>query len=131
MRNLILSIAIFISSFNLFGQGSKVESDLRKLEQAERIAMLHRDTTTLLRLWAPDFIANTPANRITKSRKELFDLMKMGIFNFSSFEREIENIFIKGNVAVIMGNETVVPVSNNPKQGHTIRRRYTNIWIKE
>ena len=120
-----------VNAFFVHAQDSKMETEIRKLEETEHMAMLERDTGTLLKIWASDFIANTPANRITLSTQELFDLIKEGIFTFSSFKREIEKIFIKGNVVVTMGHETVVPIGNSPNAGKTIKRRYTNIWLKQ
>lgn len=120
-----------VNAFCIYAQNTQVETAIRKLEETEHKAMLARDTGTLLKIWASDFIVNTPANRITLSRQELFDLVRAGIFNYTSFTREIEQVFIKGDMAITMGSEAVVPVGDNSKAGQTIKRRYTNIWMKQ
>ena len=130
MKKTILFFALIGNSIFINAQSAKIENDIRKLEETEREAMLRQDTTALKKIWAPDFFVNTPFNRITFSSKDLFDLVKAGAINFSSFTREVEAIFIRDNVAISMGNESVVPVGNNPKAGQTIKRRYTNIWMK-
>ena len=38
---------------------------------------------------------------------------------------------MKGDMAITMGSEALAPVGNNSKAGQTIKRRYTNIWIKQ
>ena len=131
MKKLLILMLLIANSELLPAQNAPIEKELRDLEEKERIAMLNRDTTTMLKLWATDITCNTPVNRITYSSKELIDLINKGIFNFTSFERKIENIFLKENIAFIMGNETVVPTNNSPRAGQTIKRRYTNIWIKQ
>ena len=101
------------------------------LEEREHTAMLNRDTVALDRYWADDFIVNTPANKITLSKNELFHLVRIGIFSYTSFDMKIEQIFVKGDVVITMGSETVVPVVNHPKVGQAVNRRFTNIWMKE
>ena len=131
MKKIIITLAFLLAYFFFFAQSHQLENEIRTLEVMEYTAMLKRDTVALKILWASDFIANTPANRITLSRQELFDLIKAGIFNFSSFTRTIEKVILKDCIAITMGSETVVPVGNTPRKGQTIVRRYTNIWIKQ
>ncbi len=38
---------------------------------------------------------------------------------------------VKKNIAITVGSEEVVFVGNVPKAGQLIKRRYTNIWIKQ
>jgi hypothetical protein len=38
---------------------------------------------------------------------------------------------VNKDLAVTMGNEEVVFNGNVPKAGQTIKRRFTNIWIKQ
>lgn len=131
MKTLPIVLVALISAVYVSAQNAQVENIIRELEQKEHKAMLARDVSSLQKYWASDFIVNTPANRITLSSQELFDLVKAGVFNYSSFTRDIEQVFIKGDVAVTMGSEAVVPVGDTPKAGQTIKRRYTNIWMKQ
>ncbi len=39
-------------------------------------------------------------------------------------------LLIYGKTVIVMGRETLVPNANSPQAGQTVRRRYTNIWIK-
>lgn len=112
-------------------QNTKIEGEIRALEQKEHQAMLHGDAATLKQIWAPDFMVNAPFNRVTLSAQEVVDLVKAGVIKYSSFTRTIEQVMIKPGMVITMGSEAVVPVGNAPKAGQTINRRYTNIWMKE
>jgi len=131
MKKTIIFLALIGTHIFTDAQNAKTETEIRKLEETEREAMFNQDTVSLQKIWAPDFFVNTPFNRITVSSKELFDLVRAGVISFSSFTREIEKIFIKSNVVISMGIETIVPIGNNPRAGQTIKRRYTNIWMKQ
>jgi hypothetical protein len=38
---------------------------------------------------------------------------------------------VKGDMAITMGSEEVVPKGDTPDAGKTIKRRYTNIWTNK
>jgi hypothetical protein len=61
--------------------------------------------------------------------------VRTGVINFSSFKREIEFVRVDGPYVVLMGLETVVPLSSSPDAGlvagQPIMRRFTNIWKHE
>ena len=131
MKKITVMLAFIVSAFSLYAQNNKTESEIRNLEEKEHKAMLNRDIPTLKTIWATDFMVNTPVNRVSLSSQELFDLIKAGVFNYTSFTRNIEQVLIKGNTVFTMGSEAVVPVGDTPKAGQTINRRYTNIWMKQ
>ena len=112
------------------------ERDVRSLDDQERVAALERNVAELERLWSDDFTVNAPNNQVVIGKRAVLDTFVIGgVINFSSFEREIEFIRIDGDFAVIMGAETVRPISNAPeaglRAGETIQRRFTNIWKRE
>ena len=131
MKKIIVVLALTINAYTLFAQSDKIEREIRTLEEKEHKAMLKREIETLKNIWATDFIVNTPVNKVSLSSQELFDLIKAGVFNYSSFTRNIEQVFIKGNLAITMGSEAVVPQGNTPRSGQTVNRRYTNIWMRD
>lgn len=61
--------------------------------------------------------------------------VRAGVINFSSFERKMEFVKADGPYVIIMGLETVTPLSDAPAAGltagRTIERRFTNIWRRE
>ena len=116
-------------------RNSDVEQ-VRSLDDQERIAALQRDIPALERLWSEEFTVNAPNNQVVVGRRAVLDtFVRAGVINFAKFERQIEFIRADGPFVFIMGLETIVPVSDAPSAslvaGHTIRRRFTNIWKKE
>ena len=112
------------------------EENVRLLDDQERIAALKRDISTLERLWSEQFTVNAPNNEIVVGRRAVLDVfVRAGVINFSKFERQIEFIRADGPFVIIMGLETVEPVRDAPSAGlvagHTIKRRFTNIWKNE
>ena len=135
MKLILLATAIAIFATGLVsGQSAKqnnaLEQEIRKLDMAEADAVLRSDLPALEKLWAEDFTVNNPGNEISKGRKEIVRLVRAGIIKYSSFVREAESVLLHGNTVIVMGLETVKPIGNAPGAGQTLRRRYTNIWMK-
>jgi hypothetical protein len=112
------------------------EELVRSLDDQERTAALNRDDSALERLWSEQFILNAPNNQVVVGKRGVLDtFIRAGIINFSTFERQIEFIRADGAFVIIMGLETVQPVSDAPSAGlvagHEIKRRFTNIWKNE
>jgi ketosteroid isomerase-like protein len=112
------------------------EALVRSLDDQERIAALNRDGSALEKLWSDQFILNAPNNQVVVGKRAVLDMFVWaGIINFSTFERQIELIRADGAFVIIMGLETVQPVSDAPSAGlvagQTIKRRFTNVWKNE
>jgi hypothetical protein len=123
-------IAVFLSGSVIQAQ-SNLEKEIRTLEEKEIKALLSHDFIALEGIWAEDFMVNNPFYTVIKGRSFVFDRMREGIINYSSFTREIEGIMVLDNMVVVMGLETVFPKGNAPMAGQEINRRYTNLWIME
>jgi ketosteroid isomerase-like protein len=107
------------------------ERQIRSLEREEVTAVLTQDVATLERLWSPQMIVNNPQNGITANRDAVIDRVRRGLIRYTSFERTVEAIRISGDVAIVMGAETVVPKGDAPRAGQTVHRRYTTVWAKD
>ena len=110
-------------------QNSGIEEEIRKLDLLVAEAMQKKDLETLDRVLAENFLVNSPGNQIVTGKNAVKDLVRNGVIDYSSFEREIESILIEEAVAIVMGLETIKPVGKAPGAGQTIQRRYTNIWL--
>lgn len=120
----------------LMTQGGTVEAHVRALDDRERIAALRRDVPALEELWSEHFVVNAPNNQVVDGRRAVLEtFVGAGVINFSTFERQIEFIRADGPYVIIMGSETVVPLSDAPHAGlvagRTVTRRFTNIWKNE
>ena len=109
---------------------SSSEREIRSLDQAAAKAILERDDAGIDRYFASDSITNNPRGGQTVGNEGVKALFRNGVINYASFERVIESVQLRGNVAVVMGNETLTIRSAKGEPGPPIRRRYTNVWMK-
>jgi ketosteroid isomerase-like protein len=136
-----MKLTLLVAAITIFATGSAsgqsvkqndtLEQEIRKVDLAEADAILRGDIAALKNLLAEDFTVNNPRNEIAKGREEVFALIRNGTINYSSFVREPEIVLFHGNTVVVMGLETIKLTGNAPGAGQTIRRRYTNIWMKK
>ena len=129
---LIVICTAFAGTGLVSGQNAKqnaaLEQKIRTLEQSEVDALLRNDLPAMEKLWAEDYTVNNPRNEVGKASE---GPISAGIRVYSSFIREIEQVLIRGNTVIVMGRETVVPKGDAPDAGQTIKRRFTNIWMKK
>jgi len=134
MKRYIFLIAFFISTFSIDAQvNSKIESEIRVLEQTGVKAILKGDTNTLKQIWAPEFLVNTPRNEITGTRDSILLIQKAGMIDYSTYEKVIERMQFQKNIVITMGHETIVSKNDSraAKAGQVYKRRFTNIWMKK
>ncbi len=131
MKKPLFILALMLSCYSIKAQTNSTEATIRALEQKEAAAVLVKDTVTLSKMWAKDFTVNNPFNKIAKPGKTAVDRTVINELHYASFQRNIEHVLTKDNLAIVMGNEVVVEKAEGGKTGRTIKRRFTNIWIKE
>jgi len=136
MKSTLLVIAVCIfAAGSASAQDAKrnkaLEQEIRRLDLAHADAILRRDVETLKKLLAEEATTNHPTNKVVKEREGIFELIRAGVINYSSFAREPEAFLFYPNMVVVMGHETLTPAGDAPGAGQTIRRRYTNIWMKK
>ena len=130
MKKITIALVLFCCTELLHAQNKNTENEIRALEQIEVKAVLERDSAVLLKLWHKNFVVNSPENVVVFPGNTTLD---RPVFRQSraSFAREVEQVIVNGDVVFSMGNETVIPSSGDNGIGQPIKRRYTNIWIKE
>ena len=104
------------------------ENSVRIVEEQERWSVLKGDVAALERLWSEELIVNNPQNEISVDRGAVLDRVKRGLIRYSEFERRIESIRFNGDLAIVMGSETVVRKDDSATPRPAVHRRYTNIW---
>lgn len=131
MKNLIATLALVFQCCYLNAQETSAEAEVRKLEEQERQAVLKKDTAVLRKIWDRYLIVNAPTNKVVLAAEDAVARPVITQMSYSSFTREIEQILVRGDVVFCMGNEIVMPAGDNPKEGDEIKRRYTNVWMKQ
>ena len=111
------------------GQGD-LEQQIREIDRAEAAAVLADDLPAIEKFWAEDLTVNAPNNQILKGTKDAIELVKNGILDYASFNRNVEAVLIHRDMAILMGQEMVKPQGKAPLAGQTVHRRFTNIWMK-
>ncbi len=129
MKKIIFTLALLSCAGFLFAQDQNIEKEIRALEQKEVKAVLEKDSVTLLKLWDKDYVVNSPDNVVVFPGKTTLDRSVLKRSRIS-FTREVEQIIIKGDVVFSMGSEIVIPSGDDKLSGQTVKRRYTNIWMK-
>lgn len=107
------------------------EATIRSLEEQGRVGVLNQDPQALRLVWSEHFMVNTPANRVSANREVVLDLMRQGFIHYSSYEKRIEQLRVDGDIAVVMGAETVQPIGKAALAGQTVERRFTHVWKRE
>jgi ketosteroid isomerase-like protein len=105
------------------------EAEIRALDAREAEAMLASDLTTLERLWSRELVVNAPDDKV-KSRDEVLQAVREARIRYSSFQRNVERIVVRGDSVISMGSELVTPQGDRPDAGLDLTRRYTHIWQK-
>ncbi len=98
------------------------ESDIRRVEEEARVAFLNGDVASLNRLWADEYIVNSPLERLN-DKTQVLALLQAGRIRHDTYECEIEHISRHGDVVIVMGQDRVTGPPAGPA-----RRRYTNVW---
>ncbi|MDR7115654.1 nuclear transport factor 2 family protein [Caulobacter sp. BE254] len=76
---------------------------------------------------APELVVNNPVNIVAPSTM-VRQLNADGKISYSQYGRLIEHASLRGDMVLLMGEETVVPKGQNPLAGQTVRRRFTELW---
>lgn len=79
---------------------------------------------------APELVVNNPVNIVAPSAV-VRQLNADGKISYSQYERLIEHASLRGEMVLLMGEETVVPRPPNPLAGQTVHRRFTELWRPE
>jgi ketosteroid isomerase-like protein len=130
MMLLILTAGLACATTGSLSSSTNDEAAIRALEEQERLAVLNKNFTALEGIWSERFMVNAPTNQIAPNRNFVLAAFRQGLA-YSSFERNIERVFMEGDLAIVMGGETIKPTGNAPMAGQTVPRRFTHIWKKE
>lgn len=130
MKKLFVAASLFLCGQHLVAQQSVVETEIRANEQREVQAILAKDTIVLKQLWDKDFVVHNPESKIVLAKANSVDRPVLQNQR-TSFTRVVEKVMINGDVAISMGRESVVAMSDIAATEQTVERRYTNIWMKK
>ena len=129
MKKFTISLTLLLTVTSILFAQDVRESEIRRLENLEREAVLKGDSLALFdKLWSQKMIINTPAN-VVGTVEGTKALLRSGNLQYLLFERNIEKITFNDNVAIVMGGEVIKPQGRQPNAGKIVTRRFTNIWL--
>lgn len=135
MKNILLIVLFLTICYSAYSQTNDnqdeqvIISQIKILEAAQTKAIIESDTIALAKIWAEDFHVNNPSNMVV-NRNQVFQRIKSTFIKYSTYIQEPEYYGLFGDVVVVMGKETVVPIGDNPDRDKTIMRRYTDVYKK-
>jgi hypothetical protein len=110
------------------------ETGLRAADAEELRIVLTGDANAMRALLHPNYIVNSPVNKIVR-KDQLIKMLSEGQIASDAIERTIEATAITGNVGIVMGRETIKPKPTSELgQAHgakTLERRFTNVFVFE
>ena len=113
-----------------FPQTESLEAKIRRLELEAAKAIQAKDENAIKRFFTADSVTNDPRSGLTRGSSGVIEAARSNLIDYHSFERNIESVQLLGGTAIVMGNEVVVFRTDEGGRGETVRRRYTNIWMK-
>ena len=132
MAKTIITFVLLILASASHAQSDKIEILIRQLDQKNAYIVAHADTTSLMKLLAPEFTINRTTGTIVSGRDKTLELMRNGMVSYDSFSVETEMVLIKNpELAISMGSEVVISGGNRELKGQIVKRRFTHVWIKE
>lgn len=133
MKKILLIILFLVIYYSANSQTNynqdeqTIITQIKILEAAQTKAIMESDTIALTKIWAEDFHVNNPSNMVV-NRSQVFQRIKSTFIKYSTYIQEPEYYGVFGDVVVVMGKETVVPIGDNPDKDKTITRRYTDVY---
>ena len=134
MRNVVMIgwLGLMLAASGAAAQSTpSPEADLLAVDDQERALVLTDNAAEMERLAHPDLHINAPTNEVL-DRTEFLRRLKGKIIAFEKLKRIPEQVFISGDVGIIMGREEVYPTPTSESGQlfgvRTIMRRYTNIY---
>lgn len=110
------------------------EQQLLELDDQQRQMILKGDAAGMRKLAHPDLHINAPTNEVL-GREEFLRRLDQRVIAFENHRRVPEEVYITGNVGIVMGREEVLPTATSESGKlfgqRELARRYTNVYIKE
>jgi ketosteroid isomerase-like protein len=106
------------------------EREVRRLNDAEVEAFLHRDAAAMARLWSDDLVVTNPLNQLV-TKQSVLALVESGVLIITAYDRQIEYLRNYGDTVIVAGSEAVVWGGKMPGAGRTEHLRFTAIWMRQ
>ena len=128
MKKTLTAIVLLLSSTCMLGQDQDAKRQIGMASAAIGRAIESSDFAALEKLWSPNFIVNSPGNRVI-NRDQVFAAIRSGELKYTDLKTTVERMEVTGDIAIVMGQESYKP-DFGPEKGKLLNRRFTNFWQK-
>lgn len=130
IRTAILATALFtaVPSISQLAAGVRMPPEIGVAYGQLGKAMMAKDAAGVKRVWAEDFVVNSPNNTVIR-RDEVIAVMEQDFLAYKDFRKHITFIEQKPEITVVMGYDTMIPLKG-PGAGKQVTRPFTDIWAK-
>lgn len=97
-----------------------VVKEIQMLEERESKALQRRDTTELKKLWARDFTADIPANKVVAD--------KTGLAYYELYMRIVEHVDVRDDKVYSNGTEFIRAMDDRTKTIKEVHKKYMHVW---
>jgi ketosteroid isomerase-like protein len=105
---------------------SRIAAVLKAVDEIDA-ALVEDDPKAFAALLDDDLAVNNPQNSISV-RGATTSRSSAGLISYSRYDRSVEYAGTRGDLVILMGEETVVPKGGHPQSGKVIKRRFTDVW---
>ncbi len=123
MKKIIFTLLTLLIFFGSYSQSTE-DNKIRELENDMKAAHLKRDSIVLFKLLSPNYVVNSPWNKVA-TMEDIRNNLRKGGGDTLYFEKNIEKITFTNNIAIVMGQEI------RKNAGKTDKRRFTDIWMND
>ena len=130
MRTFCFSLLVFflgglpasVTAQKTAASSGDVEAEIRRLDLEAAKAIQQKDERAIATYFAERSVTNNPRNGLTLGSSGVIDAARTNLIDFVSFDLIIESVQVLGNTAMFRDTAG--------KAGATVRRRYTNVWMR-
>ena len=131
----VLTCGVPLSALAASAQTAQPDDASLRAADAEEVRIIAAgDTKAMREFMHPNYIVNSPANRIVR-KDDLIKLLAAGRIANDGLEQTVEETAITGNVGVVMGHESIKPKPDSELGdlygAKTLERRFTDIFLFE
>lgn len=126
---LSFSLALMSSAPTVAEDRQGAVAEVVSLNAKLEAAIASGDAVKIAPFFAPEFRLQNSANRIL-SGDQVLAQFATGATRFSAYERSVEAAYQSGDVVILMGTETVNPVTAGEAASKPVQRRFTSVWRK-
>ncbi len=124
----LLALVAATSAFAQLAPGIEMPPEIGQAYGRLGKAMLAHDANGVRRVWAEDFVVNSPNNTVL-TREDVIAVMERDFLDYRDFNKHITFVGEKPEVTIVMGYDTMIPVKG-PGAGKQVTRPFTDIWAK-